>query len=405
MVKLRCEDSDELIYLFRDGRIGEEEKKKLEKHLSSCKRCRQKLAVLESIEKRAKRIRIEEPSQEYWDTFSSRVRERIVAQKEESFSLKLKKVFESIFTFSPLKIKVAAGVISVVLVFMVGKLYVDYRGDEMVPTKQPKEITRIPDLRAPQAAKEIAPPEEKAKKPEKPTVARDEVKKGVSPGITGEGKPAPAAPLEQEIEKKKELPPSENELEKAQAARGVPKGKTLTETVELEEIPLSEAQVIGAGAEETGELSEETVPPEHKPKDMGEIQLEGITKTAAKQPSQLDFGRAVETDSVMEYYAIDDKRLPKIAEEDTFLQEDVLRKTVESWATYIEHNPGDSLANQGYLQVAIGYYLLVRLTKEQSDLSEGIKLLEKYEKQVTDPKAKEELSQKLQELKALKEKE
>jgi hypothetical protein len=405
VIKVRCDDFDELLYLFRDGRIDEEKKEKLEKHLSACKRCREKLAFLESIEKRARGIEIREPSQEYWDTFSSRVTERIAAQKEESFSLKLKNFLQNLFTFSPLKIKVAAGVVSVVLVFIVGKLYVDYRGKQIVPTKPPMESTKAPAIHAPEAAKEIAPPEEKAKKQEKRALARDEVEKGVSPEIIPEDKITPVVPLEQGIEKKTEFAPPAKELDKAQAAKGIPKGETLTETVELrQEVGTPEPQMTGAGTKERGKVLEKAVPPEHKARDADETQLKGITKTAAKQPSQLVFDRAVKTASVTDYYAIDDERVPKIAEDDTLLQEDVLRKTIEIWSTYIEQNPGDSLANEGYLQVAIGYYLLGKLTRDESDILKGIEILEKYQNQITEPKAKEEVTNKLEQLKALKEK-
>jgi hypothetical protein len=54
--------------------------------------------------------------------------------------------------------------------------------------------------------------------------------------------------------------------------------------------------------------------------------------------------------------------------------------------------------------VAIGYYLLGKLTQDESILLKGIEFIEKYEKQVTDPKTKEELNKKLKQLKALKEK-
>jgi hypothetical protein len=406
VIKVRCDDFDELLYLLRDGRIDEEKKKKLEKHLSACKRCREKLAFLESVEKRARGIEIREPSQEYWDTFSSRVTERIAAQKEESFLLKLKNFLQNVFAFSPLKIKVAAGVVSVVLVFIVGKLYVDYRGKQIVPTKPPMESTKAPAIHAPEAAKEIAPPEEKAKKREKRTLVRDEVEKGVSPGITGEGKTAPAAPLEQEIEKKKGSTPPGEELERTQSARGIPEGQPLPETIELkEEVSLSETQVTRVGAEGKGKVLEKVVAPEHKARDAEEIQLKGITKVPAGEPAQLAFDRGVKTpDSVMDYFTVDDKRIPKMTEDDTLLQEDVLRKAIETWSTYIEQNPGDSLANEGCLQVAIGYHLLSRLTEDESDLSEGIKLLEKYEKQIADPKTKGKLNKKLKQLKALKEK-
>jgi hypothetical protein len=158
VIKLRCEDFDELIHLFWDGEIDERKKEEMEEHLSICKKCKQKLALLGSIEEKAKQVKIKEPSQEYWDTFSSRVRERIIAQKEESFSFRLKKVFENIFTFSPLKIKIAAGVVSIVFVFVVGKLYVDYQGKEVIPSSKLRiEKTREPAVYAPKLEKEVTP--------------------------------------------------------------------------------------------------------------------------------------------------------------------------------------------------------------------------------------------------------
>ncbi len=405
MTKLKCDDFDELICLFLDRRIDEEKKEELEKHLSTCKRCKEKLALLESIEKGARGIRIKEPSQEYWDTFSSRVRERIVAQQEESFSFKLKSFFQKIFTFSPLKVKVAAGVISVVLVFMVGKLYVDYRGKEIVPTEPRMEDTKAPVLHAPEVAKETVPPEEKAKKEEKRLLSRDEMEKSVSPEIADEVKTTPSPSLEQEVKKKKEFAPPGKEPDKTQAARGIPKVETIAEKAKPKEDILStETQSIGVGTEAEGKRSGKAVPPEHEAKDTEEIHRKGITKTAARAPSHLDFDRTAETASVRNYYVIDDEKVPEIADEDTLLQEDVLRRAIETWSRYIEQNPGDSLANEAYLQVAIGYHLLSKLTQDESDLLNGIELLDKYEKQVADPKTKEELNKKLKQLKALKEK-
>jgi hypothetical protein len=54
--------------------------------------------------------------------------------------------------------------------------------------------------------------------------------------------------------------------------------------------------------------------------------------------------------------------------------------------------------------VAIGYYLLFKLTQNQSDILKGIELLEKYAKQVSDLKTKEELNNRVKQLKALKQK-
>jgi len=144
------------------------------------------------------------------------------------------------------------------------------------------------------------------------------------------------------------------------------------------------------------------VEPEQKVKAQEGASLKGKTMTAARKPLALD--RAMETASVRNYYVMDAQKVLKIEEEDTLLQEDVLRKTIESWNRYIEKNPKDSLANEGYLQVAIGYYLLGKLTQDDSDVLRGIEFLEKYEKQVSDPKTKEELNKKLKQLKSLKEK-
>jgi hypothetical protein len=366
---LRCEDFDELIYLLWDGRIDEIKKEKLEKHLSTCKRCKEKLTLLESIEKGAQGIKIKEPSREYWDTFSNRVRERLIVQKEESFSFRLKKVFENIFTFSPLKIKIAAGLVSIVFVFIVGKLYMDYRGKEIIPSKPSIESRRKPALYAPEVTKEISPPEEK-------------------------------------IKKEKTFAPLNKKSEKAPPPKTISKEKIEPKGVELKgkEIPPPETYSTGAGVEEKGEMSKVAIQPEREAKDVKIVPPKETTKTTAAKPVQLPLSQAIETASVKNYYDLEGEKVLQVKEEDTLLQEDVLRRTIESWNRYLEKNPNDSLANKGYLQVATGYYLLSKFTHEESDLLKGIELLEKYEQQVTDPKTKEELSKKLKQLKALKEK-
>ena len=365
---MKCEDFDELIYLFWDGRIDERKREELEKHLSTCKRCKEKLALLESIEKGAKEIKIKKLSQEYWDTFSSRVREKIIAQKEESFSFKLKRFFENVFTFSPLKIKIAAGVVSIVLVFSVGKLYVDYRGKQIVPPARIESL-KEPALYAPELEKEVTPLEEKVKKKEKVSPPSDELEKAVVPQI-------------------------------------IPKEKTTPEVAELKEekVALPEVYSTGAGAEEKGKMLEEVVPPEYKAKDEEGAPPKAVTKRGGKEPSPLALSHAMKTPSVRNYYVIDEEKALKIEEEDTLLQKDVLRTIIENWNRYIEKNPKDSLVNEGYLQVAMSYYLLNKLTQDESDLLKGIEVLEKYQRQVTDPKIKEKLNKKLKRLKALKEK-
>ncbi len=402
---MRCDDFDELIYLFWDGRLDESQKEKLQKHLSTCERCNRKLVLLESIEKGGRGIRPKEPSPEYWDTFSSRVREKIVARKEGSLSVRLKKAFENLFTFTPGKIKIAAGVVSAVLVFMVGKIYLDYRGKEIVPTAPRMERAKKPALHAPEPKKEAAPGVQKVGEGEEAIPPAAESEKGGAPE-TAPGKiTTPAATSMEKARQKEGVIPRTDESKRAIAPQIVSEKRTATGTVESEEEALlPEDYTSGAGAEDKPKVMEEATPPEQEVKDVEEIRLKGVTKAAAKKTTPLALDRTVKPTFVKTYFVIEGKEVPRIGEEDTLVQEDVLRKTIESWSTYIEKNPKDSLANEGYLQVAIGYYLLTRLTQEESDLAKGTEVLEKYEKQATDPKIKEELNNKVKQLKALKEK-
>jgi len=417
---LRCEEFDELIYLLWDGPMDERKKEELEKHLSTCNRCKEKLALLESIEKRAKGTKIKEPSPEYWDTFSTRVRERIIAQEEKPFSFKLKKIFENIFTFSPLKIKIAAGVVSIIFVFIVGKLYVDYRGKEIVPILPRTESKEKPALYAPKPEKKIAPPvdlkdkakakevvipqEAKVGKKEAVVLPKEELKSEGVPALEPEGKGEKIStqaelhkigvPPEEKVKKEEKPAPPTIKLEQAPASKIIPQ--------EESEVPT--AYSAGAGAEEKGETLHMVVQPEHKVMDVEGVPLKETTKTVERKILSVALERAIEAPPTKNYYFLQGEEVLQIKEEDTLLHADTLKKIIESWNGYIEKNPKDSLTNQGYLQMAIGYYLLSKLTQDQSVLSKGIELLEKYEKQITDPKTKEELNKKLKELKALKEK-
>lgn len=427
---MRCEDFDELIYLFWDGELEQSKKEELEKHLLTCNRCKEKLAFLGSIEKGAKEIKIKERSQEYWDTFSNRVRERLVARTEKSFSFKLKKVFENIFAFSPLKVKIAAGVVSIVFVFVIGKLYIDYKGKEIIPSKPKMESTKKPTLYAPTLEKEVTPSvhiEEKGKPKEVRIPQEAKVEKEEPPGSLKEKLKSKTVPpsepegkweeLSNQVESHKmEVPPEEKvkkeekptlptkELEKTPTSKIVPVEKPTPEEEKAEEkTKLPTTYSAGARGEEKGKVSKDIIQPEQKALNVEGVPLKETTKTVEGKTLSVALERAVETPPASNYYLLEGEKVVQVKEKDTLLQEDTLRSIIERWNRYIEKNPKDSLTNEGYLQVAISYYLLSKLTLDQSVISKGIELLEKYAKQSTDPKIKEELSRKLKELKALKE--
>jgi hypothetical protein len=411
VIKLRCEEFDELIYFFWDGRIDERKKAELEEHLSICNRCKEKLVLLESIEGKAKQVRIKEPSQEYWDTFSNRVRERIIAQKEGSFSFRLKKVLENIFTFSPMKIKIAAGVVSVVFVFVVGKLYMDYRGKEIVPSKIMMEETKKPT--PPADLKEMAKPkgmripqEEKIEKKGRIVPPKEESKlmEALTSGVEGKGEKMPTqaelrkmeVPPEGKVQREEKSVPPAKLFEKPPASKIIPEEEPKIEVLK------SKDKTASARAIPTGAGEEKVTPPEERGINVESIPQKETTKTGEAETSYS--GIQTGTIGVIKYYEVNNEKVPDLKYENPFLKENELRKIIDTWNKYIEKNPKDSLTNEGYLQVAIGYYLLTKLIQDESELLKGIELLEKYEKQVTDPKIKEQLNKKLKQLKALQEK-
>lgn len=406
MIKLRCEDFDELIYLFWDGQLDERKKEGLKKHLSTCNRCKERLALLESIEQKAKGIKIKEPSQEYWETFSNRVRERIIAQKEESFSFKLKRVFENLITFSPLKIKIAAGLVSMVFVFIVGKLYMDYRGKQIIPSEISIEKTKELAFHAPIVEKKVTDSIE-LKEMAKPKEA------AIPQESKFEKKDLIVLPYEElrseevstlETKRKEEKLPAQVELRKTEIPPGgkVQKEEELVPpTKELkEETLLIETYSAGAGAKEKGKMSRDIIQPEKKALNVESVPLRETTKTAGAETSYSEI--LAYTVGFVKHYDVNNEKVPELKYTYPLPKEEELRKIIDTWNKYIEKAPNDSLANEGYLQVAIGYYLLFKLTRDESLLSKGIELLEKYEKQITDPKTKEELNKKSKQLKALK---
>ncbi len=398
---MRCERFDKLIYLFLDGRLNQSEKGELEKHLSECKRCQKKLSLLKAVEGEARKIEIKEPPQEYWESFSSRVREKILVRKERSPAVRFKKSMESAFTFSPLKIKIAAGLISALLVLIIGKLYMEYHGGKMAPPAPVIRTVEVPSLDTVEIEKKEAfPTEEGGKKVylEKPEIE-------TKPTITEETEEE-AIPLERVDEKGEALLTGMPTHPKVEAEKAIPspapalEDQTPIETARPSEHQFmpSETKSIEAGVEE-GVKEGITLSQDETQK------AEGVHKRGgAKEPVGKDVV-ATKSDlrfsSTVDHYVVNKVTVPKIEANDTLMQVDELRRLIQVWKTHIEENPSDSLTNQGYLQVAIGYYLLSRLTQDTTDISAGSRLIEGYLDQIEDQPIKDQLSDKLKKIRAL----
>lgn len=397
---MRCERFDKLIYLFLDGRLNQSEKAELEKHLSECKRCQKKLSLLKAVEGEARKIEIKEPPQEYWENFSSRVREKILVRKERSPAVRFKKAMENILTFSPLKIKIAAGLISALLVLIIGKLYMEYHGGKMAPPAPVIRTVEVPSLDTIEIEKKEAFPTEEGRK----KVYLEKPERETKPTITEETKEFHS---ERAVEKRgtllkaKKIPSPPKVVEEKPTPSTVP---VLEDQPPIEIPGPSEGQFLetkptGVEVEEEGVKEGITLSQDET------REAEGVHKRGgAKEPVGKDVvatKSALRFSSTMDHYVVNKVTVPKIEANDTLMQVDELRRLIQVWKTHIEENPSDSLTNQGYLQVAIGYYLLSRLTQDTTDISAGSRLIEGYLDQIEDQPIKDQLSDKLKKIRAL----
>jgi hypothetical protein len=400
---LSCEKFDRLINLFLDGRLDQKQEEELKGHLSQCPRCAEKLAFLESVERKARGIEAKEPSPSYWDDFSTGVRDKIAAREESTTVFGLKKALESFFTFSPMKIKVAAGLVSIVLVFLIGKLYLEHEGKEMIPPlevvqteEQPRlDITEIEEERG-LATQEIEP--------------RGEPIPG---GPETEKEAAPVAPL------KKQQPSPPVTKEEKEALSEKPETSTQLEVVEIPapaHAPAIQEEALG---EAESSLRRSAVP-EEKPVGAG---IEGkiekdVTKIAA--PDKDETRRADATQKRMKAeeptiyslkwagppqkgvgYSLNEIKVHKLDENDTLGTVDDLSRTIQVWRDYIEQNPSDSLTKEGYLQIGIAYYLLAKITGDSTSISQGSEILKGYIEVIEDTEIKAQLEDRVSKIEAL----
>jgi len=107
---------------------------------------------------------------------------------------------------------------------------------------------------------------------------------------------------------------------------------------------------------------------------------------------------------VVQSYADGRTTLHKITDQDTLMGEDELRKLIAAWTVRIEENPPDSLASEGYQQVASAYCLLARQTRGEGVASEGARVIETYLDRAKSPAVREFLAAKLAEIQSLQKK-
>jgi hypothetical protein len=405
---LSCKGIDKLISLFLDGRLNESQRRKLEEHLSRCKSCKGKLSFLQSIQQKAKGIKAQEPPEEYWNTFSSRVREKLIARQEKP-AFGWKQVLENVFSFSPLKVKIAAGVISVVFVFVVGKLYLEHRGEHIAPPQELAQMRQEPksDHIQEELGNKPSPTGESGKQAAPAVVAKPGAEKKPADERGKEPPPSQIAGEEKPVSQKgREIlsPPPVRDEEAPSTA--VPSAQTpSTVKAEAEEgAVVSESKSAGAGADQRAQKKAEIVAiPEETGALKGgdsaqENRLQEILST------QVGFVSPQTSSRIVSLPTNGGPPITKIGEADTLVQADTLREVIAVWRAYVKEHPTDSLSREGYLQIATAYYLLARAGQDTSQISEGVNLIRQYLDQVQDPAVKRELGRKLKQIQALRQK-
>jgi len=386
-----CKDFEKLIHLYLDQKLDEQKKKEVEKHLAECQKCREKFETLKLVEKKAKGIKIPEPGDTYWESFSQRVRQRIVSQQKQTFGVKLKESVSNIFIFTPARLRVAAALVSIVLVFIVGKLYIDYRGT-------------IPQRIKP-AEKEI------------PKIEKSE-KVSPAPGVEEE-KPIPAtgkgAPTEGEEKKAESKEPEiENEKLKMQKEK-----LTISEEAELKEVDAGKGAELTTKKPIIGSMRKGvTVPEIAEQEALKPVEKEEAPKATMRVMADVEDKKAKPESKVMgghtldlmtlqethEYLFADSIQILDVDYHHGYLNADSLRVIIDFWKKFIKENPDDSFVEYAYLQIAASYYYLFEKTKDETVRAEGIKQIEAFQKVSKEEETKENLRQRLEKLKGLKEK-
>jgi len=379
---LKCEDFDRLLHLYFDGELREKEAREIEEHLLSCERCAVKLKELEKLEATAKRIKITEPSGAYWKTFTEEVRNKIILRRKKSFWAKLKSGWESFFFYSPVRLRIAAGLTSVLLVFIIGKLYWDYKG---------KELEEIKSLRMEKSLSSQAP-----KKVEYTAPA---VKESIQVGNQIKESTI--------VEQKLPLPQvKDQDKTKKEAGRGkiiVPES-TITVTAERPKVEkgVIENLSIVTQAElaiKPPSVPETTIQVQKSPEEKDVLK---ITSERALTTAKMDKNLSTSEDRI--YYMPVKSWVRALNENDTTIDTDSLKKVITSWKEFFEKKPVSEWVPEGLSQIEIAYQLLFLKTKDQVLLQEGIELLKKYNESATDQKIREELGKKIEELENLKKK-
>ena len=411
---MKCDKFSKAISLYLDGRLDKAGETAFREHLSTCRRCAETLAALDSAQSAAKATTAAEPRPAYWDTFSNRVMERIEAEKERKARSPLRDLAVRILPAPGRRLRLAAGVASIALAIVVGVMYVDRQGDRVVPpgVPAPSDRQKVPevakDMRTAETSPEVAIGQ---RKQQEPTDALKEMEAGGVPGGTQAEAPAVAAKREEipPAGKKEPSPPADANEPLKVATQSVSADKQAT-TPQAPAKPAEETKADKTAEPSVAEIGAVERAPVQKAAESAtdaSRAAEKTTDTKTIAAEKMERSRVVSVTAfemaaggrpTVESYVVGGVTLQKITDNDSLLSADELRTLIASWKTHIEKNPTDTLNSEGYRQVATAYCLLAKKTGDEAVVSEGAQTIKSYLDRVEDPNVKEFLAARLEEI-------
>jgi hypothetical protein len=193
---MKCSKIVDLLGPYMDGECSPEECRRVEEHLRQCPACRSQLEELRRIEAVSRQTVPADPGDEYWNTFLPRLRRRIDRPQRRPATTGRGRRIRQWFQPPVPWIRLAGAVATAALVVVIGRAFIDQKGD-LVPMPPPAgEITEKSGMESDVKEEAPAPAERRGVLDEKVSAGKG-AKTGAIGEIstTGADKPGPADAL------------------------------------------------------------------------------------------------------------------------------------------------------------------------------------------------------------------
>ncbi len=314
-----CEQIEKLLYLYWDNQLSKEEKDKVEEHIKSCSACSKKLTDLKLVQTQAKSTPVPEPPQTYWENFAWRVKHRIEQKPRLGPAGRLSFLLGAILSYSPAKVKWATAIASVVLVFVVVKLFTSYEKIDVTTIQQKVEVEKI------------------STPPEAPKVET------VTPG---QGKDVVTS-------KEKHMPPANEVLPEVKAHLEEPRSLAVPKEKGIQKETATDAVMASKQEKKSSQILPEALP-QTKEKEYAGFQAPAISisdtpATALAEKSRLGVAAtATAQDS---------------------LTEQGVRKYIDAWREFAKGKPKGEEKDKAYFNMGRAYATLCDIGKNKDEIS------------------------------------